>query len=327
MKKVILSEALDQTGPNLLREHGYKVEIAKGTDVESMKESLKDAHAVIMRSSLLPAEVIDAAPKLRIIARNGTGINNIDVEEATKKHILLAKVDGANSNGVAEYVISMMLLLSRNFLTDDKLVKANKDTLQKTGSMPNFTTLHNLNGHELKGKTLGIIGVGHIGSIVARLARALGMNVLAYDPYLPQEIDVKLVHKLDTMLPKLDFLSINAPFTKETKNMISSKQIKELKKSTILINSARGGIVNEYDLAAALNKGLIKAAAIDSYNPEPPASDNPLFSAKNVIMTSHMAGTSIEANKTMSKKCAEAIIDYDHGKLPEFTVNPQVMNK
>lgn len=324
MKKVLLSEKLDETGPNLLKKHGYKVEIASGTDVENMKKSIKDAFAVVMRSSKLPAEVIDSANKLKIIARNGTGINNIDVSEATKKKILVAKVDGANSNGVAEYVISMMLLLSRNFLKDSQLLESNHLKLKEIGSLPNFTTINQLNGNELKSKTLGIIGVGHVGSIVARLARAFGMNVLGYDPYLKQEIDVNLVHNINDMLDQVDFLSINAPFTNETKNMITLDQLKRMKKSSIIINSARGGIINEIDLATALNRGLIRAAAVDSFNPEPPLPDNPLFSAKNIILTSHMAGTSIEANKLMSRKVAEAIIDFDNGKLPEFTVNPEV---
>lgn len=328
MKKVLLSEKIDDAGINLLKKNGFEVKISAGTDVETMKKEIADAYAVIMRSSELPAEVINAGKKLKIISRNGTGINNVDVDAATKKGILVAKVNGANANAVAEYVMTVMLDLSRNILNDNNLFKAKKDELKEDGSLPNFSTKYNLNGHELKGKTLAILGLGHIGRVLAHYAETFGMKVIGYDPYLKQsQVKWPLYKELNDVYPKADFLSVNMPLTSETKNMITMKQLKMMKSNAIIINSARGGIVNENDLAEALNNGVIAGAAVDSFNPEPPASNNPLFTAKNIILTTHMAGTTLEANAALGKGAAQAIIDFSNGKMPEFPVNPDVFKK
>lgn len=326
MKKVLLSEKIDDKGIQLLKDNGFDVHVSAGTDVETMKKEIKDAYAVIMRSSQLPAEVIDAGEQLKIISRNGTGINNVDVNEATKKNILVAKVNGANAFAVAEYVMTTMLLLSRKVLTSNKLIHEKKDELAAIGSLPGFSTQFSLNGNELRGKTLAILGLGKIGQELVKLAQAFGMNVVGYDPYL-KDSPVKLYEKLEDIYPVADFLSINMPLTDETKNMIAEKQLQSMKKTAFIINSARGGIINEHDLAAALNNDVIAGAAIDSFNPEPPAPDNPLFTSKNTILTSHMAGTTIEANQALGLGAAQAIIDFSNGKVPEFPVNQEILQK
>ncbi|TGD21962.1 4-phosphoerythronate dehydrogenase [Companilactobacillus suantsaicola] len=326
MKKVLLSEKIDDKGIQLLKDNGFDVHVSAGTDVETMKKEIKDAYAVIMRSSQLPAEVIDAGEQLKIISRNGTGINNVDVNEATKKNILVAKVNGANAFAVAEYVMTTMLLLSRKVLTSNKLIHEKKDELAAIGSLPGFSTQFSLNGNELRGKTLAILGLGKIGQELVKLAQAFGMNVVGYDPYLKNS-PVKLYEKLEDIYPVADFLSINMPLTDETKNMIAEKQLQSMKKTAFIINSARGGIINEHDLAAALNNDVIAGAAIDSFNPEPPAPDNPLFTSKNTILTSHMAGTTIEANQALGLGAAQAIIDFSNGKVPEFPVNQEILQK
>ena len=326
MKKVLLSEKIDDKGIQLLKDNGFDVHVSAGTDVETMKKEIKDAYAVIMRSSQLPAEVIDAGEQLKIISRNGTGINNVDVNEATKKNILVAKVNGANAFAVAEYVMTTMLLLSRKILTSNKLIHEKKDELAAIGSLPGFSTQFSLNGNELRGKTLAILGLGKIGQELVKLAQAFGMNVVGYDPYLKNS-PVKLYEKLEDIYPVADFLSINMPLTDETKNMIAEKQLQSMKKTAFIINSARGGIINEHDLAAALNNDVIAGAAIDSFNPEPPAPDNPLFTSKNTILTSHMAGTTIEANQALGLGAAQAIIDFSNGKVPEFPVNQEILQK
>ncbi|WP_334352539.1 hydroxyacid dehydrogenase [Companilactobacillus sp. HBUAS56257] len=326
MKKVLLSEKIDDKGIQLLKDNGFDVHVSAGTDVETMKKEIKDAYAVIMRSSQLPAEVIDAGEQLKIISRNGTGINNVDVNEATKKNILVAKVNGANAFAVAEYVMTTMLLLSRKVLTSNKLIHEKKDELAAIGSLPGFSTQFSLNGNELRGKTLAILGLGKIGQELVKLAQVFGMNVVGYDPYL-KDSPVKLYEKLEDIYPIADFLSINMPLTDETKNMIAEKQLQSMKKTAFIINSARGGIINEDDLADALNNDVIAGAAIDSFNPEPPAPDNPLFTSKNTILTSHMAGTTIEANQALGLGAAQAIIDFSNGKVPEFPVNQEILQK
>lgn len=325
MKKVLLSEKIDDAGINLLKENGFNVVVSDGPDTENMKKGLSDAYAVIMRSTPLTKEMIDAAPNLKIISRNGTGFNAVDVDEATKKGILVARVNGANSNAVAEYVLTTMLNLSRNISNANNLLREKKNEIKDDGSLPNFADKYSLNGHELTGKTLAILGLGHVGRITAKYAEDFGMNVIGYDPYLKQsQVKWKLYEKLEDVYPKADFISINMPLTDETKNMIGLKELKSMKRNTILINSARGGIVNEKDLATALNQGIIGGAAVDSFNPEPPAPDNPLFTAKNLILTPHMAGTTFEASEAVGVGAAQAIIDFSNGKMPQFPINPDV---
>lgn len=325
MKKVLLSEKIADAGIDLLKKNGFEVRVSPSTDEATMKEEIADAYAVIMRSSELPAEVIAAGKQLKIISRNGTGINNVDVDAATANHVLVAKVNGANAFSVAEYVMTTILMLSRNIMNDDQMLHAKKAELSNL-SLPGFSTKYQLNGHEIRNKTLAILGLGHIGQVLAKLAQAFGMQVIGYDPYLKSS-PVKLYDDLQTLLPLADFVSINMPLTAETQNLIAQKELALMKKTAYLINSARGGIVNETDLAAALNSGNLAGAAIDSFNPEPPAPDNPLFSSKNTIITSHIAGTTIEANDALGTGAAQAIIDFDQGKMPQFPVNHDVFTE
>ena len=326
MKKVLLSEKIDDAGIQLLKDNGFEVKVSAGTDVETMKKEIADAYAVIMRSSELPAEVIDAGKELKIISRNGTGINNVDVDAATKDNVLVAKVNGANAFSVAEYAITTMLMLSQKIKEDDQLLHDKKDELSDDGSLPNFSRKYGIIGHQLKGKTLAIVGLGKIGQELVKLAEAFGMKVIGYDPFA-KNAPVKLYENMDDIYPIADFISLHVPLTPQTENMVAKEQLAKMKKTAFIINSARGGIVNEHDLAEALNSGEIAGAALDSFNPEPPAPDNPLFTAKNLIMTSHIAGTTKEANEALGRGAAQAIIDFSNGKMPEFPVNPDVFKK
>lgn len=326
MKKVLLSEKIDDAGINLLKENGFEVKVSAGTDVETMKKEIADAYAVIMRSSELPAEVIDAGKQLKIISRNGTGINNVDVNAATKDDVLVAKVNGANAFSVAEYAITTMLMLSQKIMEDDHLLREKKNELAADGSLPNFSRKYGIVGHQLKGKTLAIIGLGKIGQELMKMSQAFGMNVVGYDPWV-KDSPVKMYDDVNDLFPIADFVSVHVPLTPDTKDMISKKQMSVMKDSAIIINSARGGIVNEKDLAEALNNGEIAGAALDSFNPEPPSPDNPLFNAKHLIMTSHIAGTTKEANEALGRGAAQAIIDFSNGKMPQFPVNPDVLKK
>ncbi|MCF6159781.1 MAG: hydroxyacid dehydrogenase [Furfurilactobacillus sp.] len=325
MKKVLLSEKIDDVGIKLLQDNEFTVTVSPSTDAETMKKEIRDAYAVIMRSSALTKDIIDAGKELKIISRNGTGINNVDVNAATANHVLVAKVNGANAYAVAEYVISTMLLLSRRLLTSDHLLHEKKNEL-KGLSLPGFSTEYGLNGHEIKGKTLAILGLGHIGQVLAKLAQAFGMNVIGYDPYL-KTAPVPLLGSLTEIYKQADFISVNMPLTSETRDMISAKEMALMKPTTCIINSARGGIINEQDLATALNNDKLGGAAIDSFSPEPPQPDNPLFSSKHTLLTTHLAGTTLEANQALGIGAAQAIIDFSNGKMPQFPVNPEVFKK
>lgn len=323
MKKVLMSEKIDDAGIELLKKNGFTVTTSPATDKATMKKEIQDAYAVIMRSSELPAEVIEAGKQLKIISRNGTGINNVDVTSATANHVLVAKVNGANAFSVAEYALTSMLMLSRKIVEDDTLVRQQKAQLASYGSMPNFSSQMGINGNELRGKTLAILGVGKIGRQLATFAKAFEMNVIGYDPYVKDD-PVKMYDNLNDIYPIADFISIHMPLTPETAGMIGTKELKMMKPNAILINSARGGIIDEAALADALNHDVIGGAALDSFKPEPPEPDNPLFSAKNVILTSHIAGTTAEANQALGVGAAQAIIDFSNGKMPQFPVNPEV---
>lgn len=323
MKKVLMSEKIDDAGIELLEKNGFTVTTSPATDKKTMKKEIQDAYAVIMRSSELPAEVIEAGKQLKIISRNGTGINNVDVKSATANHVLVAKVNGANAFSVAEYALTSMLMLSRKIVEDDTLVRQQKTQLASYGSMPNFSSQMGINGNELRGKTLAILGVGKIGRQLATFAKAFEMNVIGYDPYVKDD-PVKMYDNLNDIYPIADFISIHMPLTPETAGMIGTKELKMMKPNAILINSARGGIIDEAALAEALNHDVIGGAALDSFKPEPPEPDNPLFSAKHVILTSHIAGTTAEANQALGVGAAQAIIDFSNGKMPQFPVNPEV---
>ena len=323
MKKVLMSEKIDDAGIKLLEDNGFTVTTSPATDKATMASEIKDAYAVIMRSSELPDDVISAGKNLKIISRNGTGINNVDVESATKHHVLVAKVNGANAFSVAEYALTSMLMLSRKIILDDKLVRGKKNELSTYGSLPNFSSQMGINGNELRGKTLAILGLGKIGRQLVKFAQAFEMNVIGYDPYVKDD-PVKMYDRLEDIYPIADFISIHMPLTPETAGMIGEKELKAMKSNAILINSARGGIIDEVALAKALKSHEIAGAALDSFKPEPPAPDNPLFDVDNVIMTSHIAGTTAEANQALGVGAAQAIIDFSNGKMPEFPVNPDV---
>lgn len=325
MKKVVISEKISEAGMSRLEKAGFKVVISPSIDAEGLKSVITDAYGLIMRSTKLPNEVIEAGKNLKIISRNGTGVDNVDVDFATQKNVLVAKVDGANAYSVAEYVITTILTLSRRIMKSDSFFK--NGTLSRPGeSLPGLADKFDLNGHEIRNKILGIVGLGKIGTIVAELATALGMKVIAYDPYVKKS-RITLVETVDDILKESDFISLNLPYTEETKNFIGEKELTAMKDTAFLINSSRGGIVDERALATALNEQNIAGAALDVFRPEPPAKDSPLLTAKNIILTAHIGGTTAEASAAIGIGAAQAIIDFSNGKMPEFPVNPQVFDK
>ncbi|MCH3921661.1 hydroxyacid dehydrogenase [Limosilactobacillus sp.] len=326
MKKVLVSEQIDVAGIELLKKHHYSVKIADGTDTPTLEKEIKDADALIIRSTELPAEVINAADHLKIIARHGVGVNNIDIQTATHNRILVTRVIGANTFAVAEYVLMMILMLSRGVERAQRTFREQRSQLKNFNSLTGFTNYFNLNRHEVRGKTLAILGLGHIGKVIAQLTQPLGMKVVAYDPYAKQQT-IPIIPRLADALSQADFVSINMPLTPETQNLITLDELKKMKSSAYIINSARGGIINENDLATALRQEVIAGAAIDSYSVEPPLDNNLLFDVPNIILTPHFAGTTLESSRAQAVGAAQSIIDYFDGKLPNGAVNPDVLAK
>lgn len=322
MKKVLLSEEISNNAVNLLKNAGFEVVLSPSTEPEVMKEQIKDADALIVRTSPVTKELMECGENLKIISRPGTGIDNVDVASATEKGILVSKVDGVNAYAVAEYILATMLTLSRRLNLSDSLFREGKLSVEDK-TVPSLKTQYNLNGYEIRGKKLGILGFGKIGSMLADLAKPFGLDVVAYDPYL-ERASVPLVDNIEGILETCDFVSINMPLTKDTKNLFTKKELDLMKPNAYLINASRGGIVNEEDLSHALNNDVIAGAALDVFEDEPPKKGNPILTAKNTLLTCHIAGTSIESLEELANEAAQAVIDYSKGQLPKFPVNPDV---
>jgi D-3-phosphoglycerate dehydrogenase len=261
------------------------------------------------------SKIIDAASNLRIIAKRGAKPENVDLQAATEKGIIVTWTPGVNSIAVAEYSIMLMLCLSKQTIPQmNKL----KDGAWRSPS-PGI--------RELDGQTIGIVGLGAIGEEVARLARGFRMLILAYDPYVDQDlaevVGAKLVG-LDELLRESDYVTLHAMLTEETRRLINEKRLKLMKKESYLINTARGELVDESALIKALESGIIAGAGLDVFKNEPPQQGNPLLTLPNVVVTPHMAGWSEEA---LFRELREAAIEIKlvlEGKNPRYPLNPEV---
>ena len=266
---------------------------------EEFYEITKDADGVVVGVEQVDKTYIDAHPSLKAVVKFGVGTDNIDVEYCKEKGIFVGRCVGSNARSVAETAISFVIADSKNLF----------DSISNTreGGWAKMT------GYEILGKTIGIVGFGAIGKQVATMARGLGMNVLAYDAFgidaeLAASMNVKIAD-MDEIIKTSDFLSLHVPLTAETKDMISAKEMKEMKPSAVLINTARGGIVNEADLYEALKGGVIRSAYFDVFSSEPPAKDEPLLTLPNFYLTPHIASRSEEAEKNTANIATQVILD------------------
>ena len=320
--KVLAADGISSKGIELLQKE-FEVVVKDKLPAEELLEIIPDFDALIVRSaSKVTAEVIARAKKLKIIGRAGVGVDNIDIPAATAKGIIVINSPGGNTIAATEHTMAMMLAMSRNIpIANETMHKGEWNRKKYVGV-------------ELRGKTLGVVGMGRIGSGVAKRAMAFDMNVLAYDPYINEErakaLGVK-VATFDEVIENSDFITVHMPLTKETKGMIAMEQMKKMKPGVRLVNCARGGIIDEADLAEALKQGLVAAAAIDVYTSEPPAEKgNPLLEAPNIVLTPHLGASTVEAQIGVSVDVAKGIIAALHGEPVATAVNmapvsPQVM--
>jgi D-3-phosphoglycerate dehydrogenase len=264
---------------------------------------IAEAEAVIVRSETkIRKNIIAAAPRLKVIGRAGVGVDNIDVDSATARGIVVMNTPAGNTISTAELTFSMLMSLAR------KIPQANAS--MKSGEWNRKA----YSGIELYNKTLGILGMGRIGGEVAKRAVAFGMKVLAYDPYLTParaaSLQVELVPELKQLYPQADFLTVHMPMTDETKGMINAEAFAAMKKGVRILNCARGGIVNEADLLAALQSGQVAGAALDVYEVEPLPKDSPLRAFPQVVMTPHLGASTEEAQENVGIEVAEAVTEY-----------------
>ena len=296
--KIVVGDPLDEMFFRLLRGKAFLVK-AYELDQGEFAELLKDADVVVVRSRRrLDRCTIDRAPRLKVIARAGVGLDNVDVDYAVKRGITLLSTGDASTEAVAELTIGLMIALARRITELDRKMKRG-NWCKNSGA-----------GVELRGKTLGIIGLGRIGSRVAELARVFGMRVVAYDPYVSREkaerLGVELKQRLEDLLRESDFVSIHAVLTEETEGMIGERELRLMKPTAYLVNTARGAIVDEEALVRALEGGWIAGAALDVYEREPPSSR--LAGLENVILTPHVGASTVEAQKRIARVLAEKIL-------------------
>lgn len=285
----------------IMQDAGFNV-VYNDTGLAYTKEQFyqitNDADGIIVGVEQVDEDYIDAHPKLKAVVKFGVGTDNIDIKYCEKKGICVGKTVGSNARSVAETAISFIFAASKNLIESI-------DNTRKNGWIK--TT-----GYELFGKTLGIVGFGAIGKIVAQIAVALGMNVLAYDAFgIDEQIAKQLKVKkadFDEIIEQSDFISLHVPLTKETKNLISAKELNKMKSNAVLINTARGGIVSESDLYVALKNGVIKSAFFDVFTSEPPAKEEPLLTLPNFYLTPHVASRSAEAEKNTADMATQIII-------------------
>jgi D-3-phosphoglycerate dehydrogenase len=302
IKKVLVSDPLSKKGLEILdKAKDIRYDLKPGLSPEELKKIIPGYDAIIIRSETkLKAEIIEVADRLKVIGRAGIGLDNVDLRAATKKGIVVMNTPQENAIAAAEHTIAMMLSISRKIPQATATMKAGKWEKRK------------FLGVELYGKTLGLIGIGVIGTIVADRGRGLKMKVIGYDPYLSKEVaekrGVELV-SMDELLNKSDFISVHTPLTDETRNLIDKNSFRKMRKGVILINCARGGIVNEKDLYEAIKEGKVAGAALDVFEKEP-AIENPLLELEEMIGTPHLGASTGEAQENVSIAIAQQIVDY-----------------
>lgn len=314
--KVLIIDRVSPVITARLKEYGVEVDTKILPSREELKALLPDYDVLLMRvDPKMDREMIDAMPeKMKLLCVNSAGTNHIDMQYARERGITVQNAPGKNANAVAELTISKMLDLSR------MTVEANEE-VQKQGVWNKYK----YTGHELKGHTLGIVGFGHIGKRVGELAQAFGMTVIAYDPYIDKEDalsrGMELLEDLDELVRRSDYLTVHTPMTPETKGMIGEKQFEEMKDGAIVINCARGGIINEEAALKALQSGKIAGLGFDvladelgtkGFSSDDAILSSPLFGQKGFIITPHLGGSAYEAYDAIGNFLVDKIVEYYH---------------
>ena len=315
MKKILIIQPIHKAGIELLKNNkNYEFEIIEDIEISNIKSKIINCDAVSVRTGQLPAEVINAGKSLKIISRHGVGYDNIDLKSSKDKNITIAITATANAVAVAEHVMFMLLNISKRKNMYDDCVKSGKfnerNKLSKTV--------------ELWNKDILIAGFGRIGKALIKRCLGFEMNVFVYDPYVNSDVienfGGKKVENLENAIRTMDAVSLHMPLTEKTKNLINYELLKTMKKNCIIINAARGGIINETDLDKALNENLIFGAGIDVFEKEPPDKNNPLLKNDKVFLSPHTAAFTEECMTRMGIETIQNIIDFFDNKLEESKI-------
>ncbi|WFA08531.1 hydroxyacid dehydrogenase [Tissierella sp. Yu-01] len=317
MKKVLITSPVHKDGINMLEEK-FEVIISPNEDKETLINLCRDVDAIIVRLANIDKDIIDAAKNLKIIAKHGAGVDNVDVKYATEKGIYVVNTGNANSLSVAEHTIAAILAVFKRVTIIDNAVRNDNWYVKNDNRSLNYT-----------GKTLGLIGVGSIGSEVARMARnGFLMKVIAFDPYANKEkageSGIEIIDNLEEIFKTADIISIHTPLTKETRGFINKELLQLLKPTAVFANFARGEIVDEEYLAEMLKEKRIFGAALDAFSQEPLPKDSPFYSLENVILSPHAGTFTDDCRSKMAQYLAEDIIGFFKGQQPIRLVNREL---
>ena len=310
--KVVVAEQIADAGIKILAEH-CDVEVAVGVPRPELMELLANADGLVVRSATdVDAALIEGAPRLRVIGRAGIGVDNIDLGAATAAGVLVVNAPQANIISAAEHTMALLLSQARNV--------ARADAALRGGTWDRKS----LQGIELHGKTLGVIGMGRIGSLVSERARAFGMEVIAFDPYISDDLakrrNVRLARDLDELFAEADFITVHLPKTAETTNLLDASAFARMKDGVRIINTSRGGIIEEESLAAAVRSGKVAGAGLDVFESEP-LQDSPLLDLPQVVLTPHLGASTVEAQDKAGTDVADAVAAALRGDLVLSAVN------
>jgi D-3-phosphoglycerate dehydrogenase len=320
LRVLMTAKTLAAPGVALLEQAGCSVSFLNDATDAELAERLSTTpfDAIISRTLALPASMIEAAPALRVISRHGVGYNNVDLDSATRRGVPVLVADGANGQSVAELAVGLALAVARRITTQDAAIR--------TGQWNRST-----NGSQFSGKTGGIVAFGAIGRRVAEILRAMGMQIIAFDPHARDRAapEVTWAETLDELLEQSDLVSLHCPLTAETRNMIAAPQLARMKKGAILINTARGGLIDEQALAEAVASGHIAGAGLDTFAEEPLAAGHPFLSLPQIVMTPHMGGSTDAALDGVAISAARNVLDVlINGKVDRrLLVNPAVLER
>lgn len=326
--QVLLTEPISPVGIGIL-ETGAKVVTSPSPSDADLLPLVGSADALLIRSTNLSRTVMEAGKNLKVIGRHGIGIDNIDVTGATGLGIQVVNTPGANTNAVAEHALWAIMHCAKNFNRAEKALREGRFAV--AGSLPGLVQKMGFSTLELKAKTLGLVGFGRIARRLAELARVLQMDIKAYDPLVGddafQSLAVRRVRTLEEAVREADFVSLHVPHMKETHHLVGEKQLALMKKEAFLINTSRGGIVDEAALIRTLKEKMIAGAALDVFEQEPPPTNLPFFGLDNVMVTPHMAAMTDMALVNMAVDVSRGIMEALEGKRPEFLCNPEVWDK
>ena len=300
MKVAVLGK-VDQKGLSFLKENEFKVIEIESFEIQNLKEQLKDVDGILLRTTKLDKEILEHCDNLKIISRHGVGYDNVDLDFLNENKIALCITSTSNAVSVAEHVLSFFIYLTKKLSLSDSLVK--EGNFEKRSELPNF--------FELYKKKVLIIGFGRIGKEVAKRCLGFDMEVYVYDPFLDNEIIIRnqcIPIEKNQGLAIADFITIHLPLNRDTKNFISQTELNLMRKNSILVNTSRGGIVNENDLCIALESKKIQGAGMDVFVSEPPESNHPFFKLDNILLTPHNAALTLECRERMSLEASQNIV-------------------